>query len=271
MNRCEEYQELISRMIDDELTADEVSVLAEHLKTCADCAVVFKAFSALSNSTKETMADLPQGLHEQIVAGARRQHIKNANKSKRKPIRNLIAAAACLVLVVGVTMAFGAPGVLLASSAKNAEESAAFDVQAETRSAAPPEQLQFSGEADVVVGGGAEAPDGEPEAPVEAAAEDGFDAGNPLSLMMAAPTCLEADAWEGLRASLAGSKTDLTVEALADAVYCGFDVRLGDAICSVTVYYHEEIAYFYDPADANIYLSACNLEQLQLLLTEYGV
>ena len=38
--RCEETQELISAHVDNELTADERSVIESHLTICAECRVV---------------------------------------------------------------------------------------------------------------------------------------------------------------------------------------------------------------------------------------
>jgi anti-sigma factor RsiW len=38
--RCEEAQELITAHVDNELTADERSVIESHLTTCAECRVV---------------------------------------------------------------------------------------------------------------------------------------------------------------------------------------------------------------------------------------
>ncbi|MGN0964729.1 MAG: anti-sigma factor family protein, partial [Dysosmobacter sp.] len=40
MSSCEYYQELISRMVDEELSAEEQAVLVSHLEHCPDCAAL---------------------------------------------------------------------------------------------------------------------------------------------------------------------------------------------------------------------------------------
>ena len=37
MSGCEYYQELISRMLDEDISRDERAALAEHLGTCREC------------------------------------------------------------------------------------------------------------------------------------------------------------------------------------------------------------------------------------------
>ena len=44
MENCEAMQALISRMLDEDLTAQEQRKLAEHLETCPDCRAVYRAF-----------------------------------------------------------------------------------------------------------------------------------------------------------------------------------------------------------------------------------
>ena len=45
MTKCKTYQELISRMIDEDLTEAERSELSKHVKRCPDCAAVYVAFA----------------------------------------------------------------------------------------------------------------------------------------------------------------------------------------------------------------------------------
>ena len=44
MNLCEQYGELISAAIDDELSADERSRLEKHLAECVECRGQFQCF-----------------------------------------------------------------------------------------------------------------------------------------------------------------------------------------------------------------------------------
>ena len=48
MQDCAYMQELISRMIDGELDADEQAVLAKHLEDCPACRTMYDAFNAVS-------------------------------------------------------------------------------------------------------------------------------------------------------------------------------------------------------------------------------
>lgn len=53
MSECEKYQELISALLDSELSGAESAALAEHLKVCTGCAAMHQAFSTLSKTLSE--------------------------------------------------------------------------------------------------------------------------------------------------------------------------------------------------------------------------
>ena len=59
MNDCEKYQELISRMLDDDLSREERDDLAEHVRRCPDCAAVYVAFRSLSESIGGELDEVP--------------------------------------------------------------------------------------------------------------------------------------------------------------------------------------------------------------------
>ena len=83
MSNCELYQEMISRMIDDELSEEERTVLARHLDTCLECSALYAAFSGLSAAIADDLEAPPEELSDNIMAELRRADIQV--KNRRKP------------------------------------------------------------------------------------------------------------------------------------------------------------------------------------------
>jgi len=93
---CNEIRELISSMLDHELSAEDSAVVTEHLAECPECMRVFEAFHAISVSLEE-LEDVPEGFTEAVM------HKINtpAPVKKRRPGYLRIAGlAACLALVI---------------------------------------------------------------------------------------------------------------------------------------------------------------------------
>ena len=116
MREHEYYQELMSRLLDEGLTAKEERELKEHLRACPDCARLFSAFSAVTVSLREDMAEPPaalsKGIMDRIAADKEERpkviHVQRPELERQRPKRRRqkrgwtgIAAAACLVLVIG--------------------------------------------------------------------------------------------------------------------------------------------------------------------------
>lgn len=153
MSGCEFYQELISRMLDEDLSRDERAALAEHLGTCRECTAMYQAFSALSDTVASDLVDPPEDLTDNIMAQLRRAEIvrKNGKGSRlSRPMKNLIAAAACVALVVaavgGVAVVnnrktdaaiYESRASLITSGTQSAVEEAAASVTAPTPTPAP--------------------------------------------------------------------------------------------------------------------------------------
>ena len=100
---CEYYQELISRMLDEDLSRDERSALAEHLETCRECAAMYQAFSVLSDTLASDMEEPPEGFSDNVMAEIRRSEIIRKNRKPRvlsRQTKNFIVAAACAALVL---------------------------------------------------------------------------------------------------------------------------------------------------------------------------
>lgn len=142
MTECERYQELISRMADEELAKSERAALSAHMEHCSQCNAMYAVFSNLSEIIGQDTEPLPEGLHENIMADIRRSAIKQQNIKERrrfaipKPFRNVIAAAACAAVVI-----FAAKGMLPEkmndTSAMSESEAAAAAAPAATAAVTP--------------------------------------------------------------------------------------------------------------------------------------
>ena len=95
---CEQYQILISRRLDGELTADEREALQAHLASCPDCARLYAAFSAVSDTLRSDLEEPPSALRENVM-GAVRAKKGDIVRLRRRRVR-LTALAACLALLV---------------------------------------------------------------------------------------------------------------------------------------------------------------------------
>lgn len=138
MTNCEQYQELISRMLDDDLSKAERGALAAHVKTCPDCAAVYVAFRSVSEHLGAELEEVPDALHENIMAEVRRDSIRSRNSVQRshRSWHTVLTLAACLVLVVAA--AYSLPKIVGRKAAVNAAPSLAMEsVRAEEPMAAP--------------------------------------------------------------------------------------------------------------------------------------
>ena len=107
MKNCESYQEMISRMLDGDLSKEERAELAEHVKRCPDCAAVYVAFRSLSENLGGELEEPPAAIRENVMAEVRRGALKKRNKAAAASHRRwhaVLTAAACLVLIVAAGM-----------------------------------------------------------------------------------------------------------------------------------------------------------------------
>ena len=107
MNSCAYYQELISSLVDGELSDEENEALMLHLNSCSRCNAMYAVFHDLSDILSEDPEPLPEGLHENIMAGVRRSEIMKKNRRMRRiGLRTAMTAAACAVLVLFAAVSF---------------------------------------------------------------------------------------------------------------------------------------------------------------------
>ena len=102
MRTCAEYQELISAMLDGELTAEETAEVEAHIASCPECAAMYEAFAAVSGMEA---AEVPDTLHEAVMTKvtAAQKAFKTQNNLVR--LRPILTTAACLVVIVGTLFA----------------------------------------------------------------------------------------------------------------------------------------------------------------------
>lgn len=102
---CETYIQLMSAALDGECTAAERAMLDEHLAVCPQCAELFRTLSANAAAARQLDCEVPADLKSRIMSSLPRQ---DAPAKTDKVIRWKrwipVAAAACLILVVSLTL-----------------------------------------------------------------------------------------------------------------------------------------------------------------------
>ena len=136
MKDCAYYQELISRLVDREITPEEGEELAAHARECEECRAVYTAFVSLSDALCAELVDPPEELAENVMAEIRRAELWKQNRRPRRQIRRRAALAAGAVLVIGVG-SLTLPRLLGAKSAAKAANSEAVYSAEEPMMAAP--------------------------------------------------------------------------------------------------------------------------------------
>lgn len=263
MKECEYYQELISRLLDEDLTADEDAALKSHLESCAECRRMFEAFSAVSRLAGET-EEPPEALSENIMAGIRRAEIKKKNRR----LRPMLAAAACLAVVL--LGAWGVRNTLFAEKAADLAAPMAAPAEA-PRAAMIPEEPESEEEA-------AEAPDDTDAAMfTESAGTDSRDDGADMDIAVGAGySCaetggapgehayLDAGSFEALLTFLAGEPADMPEGSLR---------LLCTAVCEpgweyVDIYESGEELFYTDSRDGLWCVCACGREDFDNFFTQ---
>lgn len=128
MTDCEKIQELISCLMDGELTAKEKLEVESHIAHCPQCRAMYEDFAAISGMFSDETAQVPAALHSSIM-----ESVNAAPRAKKKKgllvaLRPYMGAAACLVIIVGlVAMMRGGRGF----------DSAASNTAASTPASAP--------------------------------------------------------------------------------------------------------------------------------------
>ena len=115
---CEEYELLISRLLDDDLTIDEEAALREHMRSCPDCQRTFRAFSAVKESLRDDAVSPPESLAASVME---RIGQYPAAPKRKNPWKKLLIAA-CLFAVIGIG------GFAALQKTQNRASSAAYEM-----------------------------------------------------------------------------------------------------------------------------------------------
>lgn len=126
MDTCGKYFEMISQLIDGELSAQQESELRTHMGNCPDCAKVYEAFSGISQGMDLEIRTAPEGFASGVMSRINKEE-KNNRRKKQSPWKTVLPLAACLALVFVVAQSTGIFG------GKSANDTAA------------PENRMFSG------------------------------------------------------------------------------------------------------------------------------
>ena len=101
MKSCKEYELLLQQLADGELPPAQKARLWEHLDSCPHCREQWQFLLTLRDSFASMEAEVPSGLHENIMEAVRRTPQQTPRK---KALRwsHYAAMAACLLLVLGL-------------------------------------------------------------------------------------------------------------------------------------------------------------------------
>ncbi|MCC8047809.1 MAG: zf-HC2 domain-containing protein [Oscillospiraceae bacterium] len=149
MAECEKYMEIISAMLDGEAAANETREAMEHIAACPECREFYEDMLALS--AEMPAAEPPAGMHESIMdavrAGAednrsvRQIAAEGAAMAKRSPTlvrlrRWGYAAAACVVVAVGIFAAAESGALTGRSGASDASAAVSHSTSTSTTTSA---------------------------------------------------------------------------------------------------------------------------------------
>lgn len=160
MSGCEKYQELISAMLDGELSTEKTVELSVHLARCPECRAMYEAFSAMREANEDDMQDMPAGLHDRIMTGVRAE-AKRKKRGIMTYLRPYVSAAACVAVIIAAVLAVRGTGIIGGGTGSSAPAAA---------NAAEPELYSYAMDTS-----GASAAASEQEVPAEL--PDGMDEG----------------------------------------------------------------------------------------------
>ena len=133
MSDCERYEEMISALLDGELSGGEEAEVRAHMASCPECAAMYEAFAAVGGAVGAQ--DVPDTLHDGIMAKVRAAEKASKTQHTIVRLRPILAAAACLIVLVGTVFALKnnlGPG---SRTVKSASSSADAPAAAESYSA----------------------------------------------------------------------------------------------------------------------------------------
>ena len=136
MDGCERFELDMIDYLDGTLDEKRLHAFMEHINGCPACSHRLEMMRVLMAETSELSAQLPEGLHEQIMAGVRRE--KKGGRLLRFASRRVVATAAAVAILVCAASVYAAARLRGSKSADcadmelmavNNQSAAAFDMK----------------------------------------------------------------------------------------------------------------------------------------------
>ena len=103
MKDCQQWQEMISCMIDGELDETELEELKAHIADCPECMALFEAFSSVSKELS-TLEEPPESVAPRVMDAIR--------VKKKSPWVRILPLAACLAVAIFFGVRKTAPDII---------------------------------------------------------------------------------------------------------------------------------------------------------------
>lgn len=289
MSSCDKYQELISRMVDGDLSPEEKHDLADHVETCPSCSALFQAFFAISKQIGEDLEEPPLDLRDSVMAEVQRAEIRRRNRIPTI-IRGVLSAAACLAVISGIYLGVSLTQGKHLTTAASGADAVAEEKAVAAEAAALPEEEAVQDRAAGAKEEAAEAPMLQANAPALAAEEpaaaseeravdtqavepDADEAAAEGTEDLAPEEALPPEEDENewllsswdlalLRELLGGTPVDLSREALEPYLMGKIQVKNQEGSWTVYLYERNGVLYYLDPAEESIYQARLTPQEL---------
>lgn len=130
MRTCEEYRELISLAMDNEIAPEDMVDLQRHLLECDECRLVSEAFSAVADCLADEAVQPPDGFVEGVMFKIGAQQELSARR-KRPIWRRYAAAAACFVILAAAVSGISLDRWKSRGDGEEAPRAASTDIDSE--------------------------------------------------------------------------------------------------------------------------------------------
>ena len=289
MSSCDKYQELISRMVDGDLSPEEKHDLADHVETCPSCSALFQAFFAISKQIGEDLEEPPLDLRDSVMAEVQRAEIRRRNRIPTI-IRGVLSAAACLAVISGIYLGVSLTQGKHLTTAASGADAVAEEKAVAAEAAALPEEEAVQDRAAGAKEEAAEAPMLQANAPALAAEEPAAASEERAVDTQAVEPAADESAAEGtedlapeealppeedenewllsswdlalLRELLGGTPVDLSREALEPYLMGKIQVKNQEDSWTVYLYERSGVLYYLDPAEESIYQARLTPQEL---------
>ncbi len=289
MSSCDKYQELISRMVDGDLSPEEKHDLADHVETCPSCSALFQAFFAISKQIGEDLEEPPLDLRDSVMAEVQRAEIRRRNRIPTI-IRGVLSAAACPAVISGIYLGVSLTQGKHLTTAASGADAVAEEKTVAAEAAALPEEEAVQDRAAGAKEEAAEAPMLQANAPALAAEEPAAASEERAVDTQAVEPAADEAAAEGtedlapeealppeedenewllsswdlalLRELLGGTPVDLSREALEPYLMGKIQVKNQEDIWTVYLYERNGVLYYLDPAEESIYQARLTPQEL---------